>query len=996
MDPLVLKTREPVDEEMECWDDDGDLDFNDDNITFRSASIGTTTSNQAINRPSSSRSNHRESLSSRCSISESVGEEDRQVQLPAGDDDASSAIAAAIKAGIPISSNVPASALVGGTIKRLGGKKLKKVVTDDWGEDLEMPGLETGGLKIRNRETSDFPDALRQVSGGSTFSSPPKRDRESFEERFNHHTSRNVGKLDQFRDEEEDGNDFLADAVDVPTIKLGRSRLSPRKAIPSFSPPSASLSQAIAEDFEMDFELPDADEPLKLTARRDIPRTPAMGDDFEEWAEGSLGTRFGGTRRDGRSNRSSSMSGMSPSVASSLTADSEDEGLGGLVIPQGALNFGDVLKRRAESETPDPSNYSGDRQAAKRASAKEDFFSGIEIGDGDVFEAKSNTFNRNVKRKTTRAVSPPRRPAVTLTFTNKPANINTRIPRPLSGSTPGALESVTESAPASSRLPRSQSRLGGHSAQSSITSVNSTQSTPTTSTLHTPSTPSRRGLGNQPSITNLRTGAPTTTSAQLLRMKRSMPVLRAGQSSPVRPTSYGRPPSRTDSGRASIPMRPKTPSEQLRSESRLGRGKQTTPFLPVGAAQNISHHVASKSSRTFRRHDSNSSAASDQSYPFRPESRAGRASSPKRQGTASDNLAREAREAAKRTITRPTRRRNFGDGSELEVFDDLPTSATVESKFVKHPIGRGPPKSLRTKLSNLDKDRSETPQPSTPLYQNSPRKADFTPRFARDTNASRIAREQRIGSDRPGATPLVPVSTNWKAQVAAKTNSPKHKRKHSTQPSLIKPLGDAHNNPKCEFSLISLIPFQPLTQSAALKGMVYNPRLFRWEGNENSLAPFDVPVPMINSSSPIQPTPPRPALISNANGTKGVQVVGGMVFDPQRMCWLKMDGNDSQASGEEDDPFAGFEDLDDGGASVKGGPEADISGVEAGSGAGATGDWLVGEEFDVGPEFVRRQRVEEEKWRRKVETWTGKQREEVDEQGELKGGWRWGIRQLAS
>ena len=32
------------------------------------------------------------------------------------------------------------------------------------------------------------------------------------------------------------------------------------------------------------------------------------------------------------------------------------------------------------------------------------------------------------------------------------------------------------------------------------------------------------------------------------------------------------------------------------------------------------------------------------------------------------------------------------DGNELEIFDDLPTSDTKESKFIKQPVGRGPPK----------------------------------------------------------------------------------------------------------------------------------------------------------------------------------------------------------------------------------------------------------------------------------------------------------------
>ena len=241
----------------------------------------------------------------------------------------------------------------------------------------------------------------------------------------------------------------------------------------------------------------------------------------------------------------------------------------------------------------------------------------------------------------------------------------------------------------------------------------------------------------------------------------------------------------------------------------------------------------------------------------------------------------------------------------------------------------------------------------------------------------------------------------------------------------------------------------------AIKGMHYNPTLYRWEGNENALAPFDAPLPPPAHTSPLgsqarlQPAGSnkadmagqRPALITNiTTASPSVQVVGGMVFDPQRMCWLKLShhpnhpanqsrhalspssshGAHDEAAEDSDDPFAGMDDLPDerqtsrrhhhdrssytendnqnsgtdttsphhrpataatAGAEANGNNVQRKGGAEAGAGAkggvtrdargmSMTGEWLVGEEFDVGPEFIRRQRDEEVRWRRKVEMWT--------------------------
>src|SRR5690606_6759447 len=65
------------------------------------------------------------------------------------------------------------------------------------------------------------------------------------------------------------------------------------------------------------------------------------------------------------------------------------------------------------------------------------------------------------------------------------------------------------------------------------------------------------------------------------------------------------------------------------------------------------------------------------------------------QPTALESLKKDA--AATRLMTRPAKKKNFGDGTELEAFDDLPTSQKAEQKFVKEPIAKGAPRCLRAK-----------------------------------------------------------------------------------------------------------------------------------------------------------------------------------------------------------------------------------------------------------------------------------------------------------
>lgn len=186
---------------------------------------------------------------------------------------------------------------------------------------------------------------------------------------------------------------------------------------------------------------------------------------------------------------------------------------------------------------------------------------------------------------------------------------------------------------------------------------------------------------------------------------------------------------------------------------------------------------------------------------------------------------------------------------------------------------------------------------------------------------------------------------------------------------------------------------------SVVNGMFYNADTYQWEGNENALNVFDVASTPTAATHPAQTKEkeaqtPRPALITNFSATKGVQVVGGMVFDPQNMCWLKLGPQSTTKSDvsdpldnfnaleEEEDVFKDIPDLDDAaGADEDSGHKGRVSDIKD--------EWLVGEEFDVGPEFIKRQREEEDRWRKKCEKWTSR----VPRDREA---WRWTIRELVS
>lgn len=794
MDSSTVQPRPETQEAIECWDDDEDLQLHD-GFQFCAASSAGSVTNSSI-RPSG----HRDSISSRRSarsdLESNVGDEDWQILLPDNDEiSKEEMIASAIHAKIPIPADVPKSALVGGIIKRLGEKKPKRTFVDDWSDEVELPGPDAV-LELKAPRDTSFPESIRQISSAAT--SPVKSTvSSSWNEDISSRLEPALTTIDQVKDE----NDAPVEH-NIPTLKASRS---PPKT--SFGVATFPAGSQEGDDCDQDLELPPAHQPLQLCHNRKEARvsSPTMEDFDIDWSEGSIGVRVGGTARDGRSLPSSSISMASPSVSSCITGESEEDALDGIVFPEGPLDFNTSLKQQQEGHNTTELAEKSKGREETNPQGPDDFFSGLEIDNGKAFALGKLSLNPNVKRRTECPTSPTRRSETTLTFTSATGSPRTRIPRlsthERTHST--SLETVSESGVPIAKFQRSQPRLG-HASQSSVSSIPSIGAI---STSPTPSVPGRRLLGSRSSGDSAPVGD-SKSSSRTLRGKRSLPAIRGepGSAAMAQSQSMQRPPPHSDGTARPFPIRPKTPVDHSTSDGKFWSRRAITPFVPASTSERQPQHPGVKNHRFPRR--TNSDCSSDLFGPQSSLSRLSRSSrSDRPRLSLGDTGLEQFGRTGKRALTRPTRRRNFGDGTELASFDDLPTSASAESKFVKTPSGRGAPRSVRAKPSQSHIVLSGDPPTQVPTPPSS--KLNSTPRFARDTNASRNAREQRIASMMSRTremNSLVSSNQGWKPHpvsrvspgaVPLRSRKVRSTNKTPSKPQLIKPMGTGVQEAKC-------------------------------------------------------------------------------------------------------------------------------------------------------------------------------------------------------
>ncbi|KAF3902031.1 hypothetical protein AA313_de0206128 [Arthrobotrys entomopaga] len=772
------------------------------------------------------------------------------------------AIRSANKAGIPLPKDIPASALTGGSIRKIGGVGTKRVVKVDWREDLEIDPGAPKFLTVKKIRSSEFP-------------------------------------LDAFQTSSEDEKSQPVDEDDIPTIRAHKK--SPRRSplIDAFRLPTPEIpsEQELAvklpppNNFEIGETTADPSSFSNTNDKKlDNSNLAAFADsDTDELAEGSLGTRHGGRYRS-----NSILSTMSPSLASTFTIESEDESFHCIELPQADFDFQHALeeKRKARLLARTASDL---RNAGEHP--KDDFLDDIEIGEGGLLNSKSNR-NKNIRLKAT-PTSPSRRTGVTLTFTRIGEQMMKKSHvRRLSMSSNHTLESVDEGTPG--RPASLEIGLG-------TGKETDPKPAPQPTLKRTDPTKQSRLLRPQRSTPNLK--AQNSQSVKLPQalpppvppIPRSVYNMQQNTIPTMLPVRIG-PSSRASIGsRSKSPGRPTTPS-------------QKPPFLPAGASQSQSQHVISK----LQHKASNKALRPPSSQEIRPPSRTSRIRdrSPLRnaQIVAPEPLRKEA--ASTNFLLAPTRRMNYGNGTELEAFDDLPTSAKLESKYTVKPVGQGAPRALRSsKRVHLSA--------VTPTQSDSSNKETKLPRYRGLISTPTAQR---------GALPLAPETDNkrstWRAKVSKRLN-------HDTgqKPQLITAAA-LPNGPK------------------AVNDMIYNASTFRWEGNEHVVRGFD-------RDDTLPTALPRPALISSVKSSKNVQVVGKMVFDPDHMCWLKVDDTGS------DDEANALADIDD---LKETNSVTERSTRDSGHGA-SLNDLMTAEEFDVGPEFTKRQKEEEQRWRRKVAGW---------------------------
>ncbi|KAK9373028.1 uncharacterized protein V1513DRAFT_450440 [Lipomyces chichibuensis] len=818
-----------LEKSVETWDNDSELDFEGDLFSKLS-----TLENQDSSSSLASSRNSRASFSF----------EDELMELDNNDcSHARDRTRKTVNSGIPFARYTSQSSLAGGAISKLESNPTAAGY-GDWDDDIDF-GDDSAMLTIKAAKKT-IADVSVDIISGNLFKAP----------------TRGSGTLKQFAPR----SPRLQFSQKPPTLTT----------LPEMKPRQPDLSE---NSMEMDFEIPESLKTIELkTAIR--PRTPAQLDsDIDLWGEESVNSRYASSKRDPVSNRSSMISTFSP--ASSVTYESEGEGLLGLEIPEGPLNFQQLLDMRLKSFSPEPPSRNS------LDVAKEDFFDGLEIGDGDdIFDAGKLTVNRNVKQKSDLCQpSPQRKPVLSNVFPPKP----TRIPRPVS-QTSTVIPSQQHSTPTSTHQSSPPVGLAG--------AMNTEVSRP------------ERRLSHKSSMITVKTNSNQMNQRHgTLLSKKSMPVLRSAttdssfSNQPTTPTvpsipswltnaSTKQPNLRRMASRSGLAL--PLPTQQVDVTPRLKDTQHLHPVLPT---------YAKKLSASLNMNEVPSIAR--------------QTPSPKkdRYGHAPDSVRREA--ATTKTLLKPVKRRLFGDGTELDAFEDLPISTVKERTFLMKP-GKGI-EGLGIVNGMVD-------------------------------NSKAVSEKQ------------APSAMNLRAaMLREKPMQGRSRRKAQQRPHLIKPLGNIANASRSE------------------KGMQYNPTTYTWEGNDTVTADFD----------DIALTPPRPALISNITSNKGVQIVGGMIFDPVRMCWFKahdtMSGEGDDDQEDEDDPFAGFDDLVDDLSQLNvstpklraGASPGQIqakqkhSTVETGN---VYGEFVVGEEFDVGPRFIKRQTDEEERWRRKVQGWIGNDR----------------------
>ncbi|PIL31640.1 hypothetical protein GSI_06342 [Ganoderma sinense ZZ0214-1] len=721
---------------------------------------------------------------------------------------------------------------------------------EDW--DMEMNLGKTGGAK-----------AQLVLQGMTARSGPSKIASQMFTIR---------PPLPQAHSTDDDDDDEGVSTIKVTALP------KPVAAKPPQSP--------IDEDFEDGFALPSDLTTLSLRPLSLAHRTSKSSLEWGDRDQTSSSQSSDAYSNFGFADNSPSSNYTSASLPETETEEDEDEEdiLEGLDVPSGLFESGSGAKKLGKIlELKKKTAFVDDRVKIASPDPEDDFEIGLEIGnDTELSPSRLLQTAQSAVRSTTasRSKSAPPRPPAALRPPSRLKGERAKSPSNPPVSSMSQLRRITAppASPPSSRTAqpfRAQTYSQAVASPSSMTFLavkpGSLRVQKSHSGLKPPSPPATRKLGRKASLPSMSESNQPQASGS------------GSGSAALGPSPGARYDTPTASSRAKVhtattgrfhgleynvpPTRPSTPSSnpaalRLTMPTSSSRLKSRTP---------ISNVFPGPASAPLARSTSPLPPPRPPSRPPSAASSATSAASIRSTHTQSASLPN-----APKVLKKPKRTRTYGDGTELDLFDDLPTDREKEGKYRVQPKGYG------NRVPG-----ASYPKPSEASAMGTIRRKS-TRNFSGGSDSSKapassksLKRTARIEFPSKTSEPSKPERSKDAEVKKKKVVSPSLTRR---KPTLIRNLGGAG--------------------AAKVVGeMKWNPTTLRWEGNDSALKDFDAA--MVST---------RPALITHLTGSSigspvgsfasGARVVGNMIFDPQRMCWI------STLPPDEDEPDV-FADLAD-------------------------------------------------------------------------------------
>ncbi|EIW86837.1 hypothetical protein CONPUDRAFT_115584 [Coniophora puteana RWD-64-598 SS2] len=812
---------------------------------------------------------------------------------------------------------------------------------DDWDWDEEMD-LGKTGVKAQVTADSSLSRTAGLPSGMITIRPPLTSQGEDADE-----------------DEDEEG---------FSTIKM--------TALPQHKPLSNTAPSAfIDEDIESAFALPSDLTQLSLAP---LPLSHRSSKNSLEWGDKDQTSSSHSSDAYSTFGFGAAASSSSNSVTTVSLLDSEDSGcedvsegeLDGLIIPSGMFDKGQsgkYLKKMLELKKTAQSSERLEKAASPHPD--DDFESGLVIEDDD-FNPSRLLIAQHSSKLSSRRKSAPSRPNLARPHSRaRMDRAKSPVNPPISSARQLQRLKLSSSPPPQTVAPRAQSYKEALSSALPVSNA---------ATLLSTKPGSLRG---QKSHTGLKPPTPPSTQRKQLTRKASLSSLMETSSQALdtgqAPVAG---PSTTKTARYEAPTAASRAKSHTSSTSRMHQldymvppTRPTTPSSnPAALRLTMPTAMRSKSRPSLTAIFAASPAIavpplpphrSTSPAPPRPPSTQSlrtRGSQPRPQSTAPSAT-------APKLLRKPKRLRTYGDGTELDGFDDLPTDRDKEGQYRVQPKGANRiTGSGHSKASEKD-----------PLQER------------------KTGRRGSIGSGKYLHGAANPNSLRRTVRIEFPSGEKSLKKKKEApspqarkKPTLIRQMGGT-NAPK------------------VVGEMKWNPSTLRWEGNDQALRDFDAAVG----------TSARPALITHLTGSSigspvgsfaaGARKVGNMIFDPTRMCWIS-----TLPADEEPDVFADLaDDEDDYVWETKGGTirasqqtggttnpcEPSLTSVATALNAlspassrtrtiSESGDSDRGSRasifFDVDDDFVERCRAAEERHRSEMKGWRSALSRQVDTVGE--------------